>query len=90
MSYEAWGDDDQNDYGFREEKVAEIATEAFTLGLQYCREMMARFVEQGGDQAMAKSIRANWNPAFGDDPGKIPDEQYEQIRNGFDYGICIK
>lgn len=42
---------------------------AFRAGFLLCREVMARFVEQGGDAATAQSIRANWLPAFGDDPG---------------------
>lgn len=33
------------------------------------REMVARFVEQGGDATTAQSIRANWNPSWGEDPG---------------------
>ena len=39
---------------------------AFINGARACREMMARFVEQGGDAATAASIRANWNPAWGE------------------------
>jgi hypothetical protein len=41
----------------------------FITGAQECREMMARFVEQGGDTTTAQSIRANWNPSWGHDPG---------------------
>lgn len=41
----------------------------FRHGAQACREMLARFVEQGGDIVTAASIRANWNPAWGPDPG---------------------
>jgi hypothetical protein len=41
----------------------------FRAGLLACREYMARFVEQGGDAATAASIRANWWPRLGDDPG---------------------
>lgn len=41
----------------------------FRAGLLACREYMARFVEQGGDTATAASIRANWWPRLGDDPG---------------------
>jgi hypothetical protein len=41
----------------------------FRAGLLACREYMARFVEQGGDAATAQSIRANWWPVLGDDPG---------------------
>jgi predicted nuclease with TOPRIM domain len=45
---------------------------------QVTREMLARFVEQGGDHVTAASIRANWVPSWGKDPGKwdgpIPDD----------------
>jgi hypothetical protein len=41
----------------------------FRAGLLACREYMARFVEQGGNTATAASIRANWWPSLGDDPG---------------------
>ena len=44
----------------------------FRRGAQNGREMMARFVEQGGTETernIAASIRANWHPGWGDDPG---------------------
>lgn len=41
----------------------------FRAGLLACREYMARFVEQGGDASTAASIRANWWPKLGTDPG---------------------
>lgn len=41
----------------------------FRAGLLACREYMARMVEQGGDAAVAASIRANWWPQLGPDPG---------------------
>ena len=41
----------------------------FRAGLLACREYMARFVEQGGNHGIAQSIRANWWPSLGDDPG---------------------
>lgn len=41
----------------------------FRAGLLACREYMARFVEQGGNPEIATSIRANWWPVLGDDPG---------------------
>lgn len=47
--------------------------QGFREGAQACREMMARFVEQGGDAVTAASIRANWSPSWGDDPGP-PEE----------------
>jgi len=68
MSWEAWGDNEFGDDGRCSEARVE---EAFVDGLQACRETMARFVEQGGDDATAASIRANWNPAWGLDPGPI-------------------
>lgn len=83
MSYEAWGDDDDG-RGFSDERVGEIGMECFRKGAQVCREMMARFVEQGGDMATAGSIRANWNPEWGADPGTIDAAEYESIRTGFD------
>lgn len=46
---------------------------SFRRGAQACREMLARFVEQGGDATTAASIRANWNPDWGIDLGR-PDE----------------
>jgi hypothetical protein len=42
---------------------------AFRLGAQHCREMLAAFIEQGGDPRTAASIRANWDPTWGKDPG---------------------
>ena len=68
MSYDAWGDGDDGLDGYVTEGVAE---ECFVRGLQAMREMQARFVEQGGDAITATSIRANWNPAWGTDPGKL-------------------
>lgn len=41
----------------------------FRAGLLACREYMARFVEQGGNPEIAQSIRANWWPNLGPDPG---------------------
>ena len=62
---------------------------AFRLGAQGCREMLARFVEQGGDKITAQSIRANWNPEWGADPGLPTNQDYAKLRTGFDYGACI-
>lgn len=48
----------------------------FRRGAQACREMMARFVEQAGGPTrgihaiIAQSIRANWSPSWGEDPGR--------------------
>lgn len=41
----------------------------FRAGLLACREYMASFVESE-NPTIAASIRANWWPALGDDPGK--------------------
>lgn len=46
-----------------------LAQVCFRAGLLACREYMARFVEQGGDTTTAASIRANWWPSLGADPG---------------------
>jgi hypothetical protein len=63
----------------------EDARVAFLKGLETCREMMARFVEQGGDARTALSIRANWNPIWGQDPGVMDPDAYQQIQEqGFD------
>lgn len=67
MSYEVFGDGDDGDGGFTEDRVQEIAVAA----AQAMREMLARFVEQGGEAKTAESIRANWIPTWGADPGKF-------------------
>lgn len=67
MSYEAWGDGDDGMDGW---VTNERAEELFIAGAQVMREMLARFVEQGGDATTAQSIRANWNPSWGTDPGR--------------------
>jgi hypothetical protein len=51
----------------------------FRAGLLACREYMARFVEQGGDVATAASIRANWWPSLGDDPGPPRLLRFEEL-----------
>jgi hypothetical protein len=66
MSLEAWGDE-PFDSPISEDRVQE----AFVYGAQACREMMARFVEYGGDATTAESIRANWHPSWGTDPGPL-------------------
>jgi len=71
MSIEAWGDEGlEADPTFDETRVEE----AFRDGLRAAREYMARFVEQGGDQQTADSIRLNWNPAWGADDGQMTGE----------------
>lgn len=70
MSYGAWGDgDDPHEGWVREERAAEM----FVEGAQAMREMLARFVEQGGHAEIAQSIRLNWHPGWGKDPGR-PDQ----------------
>ena len=71
MSHEAWGDGDDGLDGYVTDERCE---EAFVAGLQAMREMLARFVEQGGDATTAASLRANWNPSWGKDPGKLEGE----------------
>lgn len=71
MCLEAWGD--EGDTGLDGYVTYEQAEEAFVDGAQAMREMLARFVEHGGDSTTAQSIRLNWNPAWGNDPGK-PDK----------------
>lgn len=87
MSYEVFGDDDDG-RGFSEDRVGEIGHDCFRKGAQACREMMARFVEQGGLPVIANSIRANWNPMWGEDPAQISDAEYDEIRGGFDPMSC--
>ena len=70
MSWEAWGDPPDDTDCHTDQRVEE----AFVAGAQACREMLARFVEQGGNAAAAQSIRLNWNPSWGTDPGKIGGE----------------
>ncbi|MDZ4252683.1 MAG: hypothetical protein U1A72_08955 [Sulfuritalea sp.] len=74
MSLEVFGD--EGDIGPEGYVTEERAEEFFVGGLQAMREMLARFVEQGGDPTIAASIRANWNPSWGTDPGR-PTEIYE-------------
>ena len=54
-------------------------TVRFRAGILVCREIMARFVEQGGDSKTAESIRANWFPALGPDPGKPRQLNFDEV-----------
>ncbi len=94
MSYEAWNEDDSAapDGYITQDEADEQADQAFVNGAQACREMLARFVEQGGDAITAASIRANWHPGWGPDPGRPDDvavtgkcwcrETYPQLISG--------
>lgn len=55
----------------------EFADLSFRVGAGLMREMIARFVEQGGNPVVANSIRQNWNPNWGKDPGTPKPELYE-------------
>lgn len=75
MSYEAWGEPDEVPEGWvTEDQCNEIAKEQFVEGLCAMREMLARFVEQGGDAITAQSIRLSWNPKWGVDPVSLSED----------------
>jgi hypothetical protein len=76
MSLEVFGNEgDVGPEGYvTEETAEEYMREAYLLGLLRMREMLARFVEQGGDSITAASLRANWNPEWGEDPKAVPDD----------------
>jgi hypothetical protein len=65
MSFEVFGDGDDGDTGITEDRAQEMAINA----AQVMREMLARFVEVDSP-TIAQSIRANWIPDWGADPGK--------------------
>ena len=71
MSLEAWGDDGDVMEGY---VTDERAREYFIGGLVAMREMLAQFIEPQ-NATMAQSIRANWKPEWGKDPGR-PDKIY--------------
>lgn len=74
MSWEAWGDGDDM-CGPEGYVTDERAEEYFVGGLVAMREMLARFFDHAGDTTTAQSIRANWKPEWGKDPGR-PDTIY--------------
>lgn len=51
----------------------------FRAGLLACREYMARFIEQGGDASTAGSVRANWWPRLGTDPGAPRLFEFDEV-----------
>lgn len=57
----------------------------FRAGLLACREYMARFVEAQSKE-IAQSIRANWWPTLGDDPGVPRLLNFDEVANGGDEG----
>jgi hypothetical protein len=70
MSLGAWGDGgDQDLSGYTEDRMED----AFRAGAQQMRELLARFVEHDGHADLANSLRANWIPNWGKDPGKPQD-----------------
>lgn len=62
-----------------------IQTVYFRAGLLACRAYMASFVESGGDKNIADSIRANWWPFLGDDPGQPRQNTFQELTVG-EYG----
>jgi hypothetical protein len=56
----------------------------FRAGLLACREYMARFVEPESP-TIAASIRANWWPVLGDDPGPPRKLNWNELTDG-EYG----
>ena len=79
MSLEVWGDEgDVGPEGYITEDLAqEIAERAFRNGAEAFREMAAVFIQHAGHPRLAESIRANWNPVWGDDPIPTPG-RYEK------------
>lgn len=76
MSLGAWGDEgDVGPDGLEGYVSEERAQEMFRLGAQAMREMLARFVDQcSDDKPLVNSIRNNWHPGWGKDPGKLDGE----------------
>jgi hypothetical protein len=55
---------------------ADEIADAFRAGAQQMREMLSRFVEQGpasDPKVIAQSMRLNWVPDWGKDPGPADD-----------------
>lgn len=57
----------------------------FRAGLLACREAMARFVAAQSPE-IAASIRANWWPGLGEDPGTPRRLQWSEVADGGDDG----
>jgi hypothetical protein len=66
------------------EEMEKRQDDAFVAGAQQMREMLARFVENSpgnpnpDPKVIAQSMRANWVPGWGEDPGK-PDDVHNTI-----------
>ncbi len=56
-----------------------VAQVYFRAGLLAARETMARFIEQGGDATTAASVRANWWPSLGPDPGPPRQNTFDEV-----------
>lgn len=69
--YEAMKAADPDCVGAEWEMERVLQEAAFVHGAQACREMMARFVECQS-AVIANSIRLNWHPGWGADPGPLP------------------
>lgn len=63
-------DDDYGNNAMEGYVTEERAKELFLAGAQAMREMLARFVAVDSP-VIAESIRANWVPSWGKDPGKF-------------------
>lgn len=68
---------------YSSDEVAEREGAAFIAGAQQMREMLSRFVETSGlpptnPVILAQSMRLNWVPGWGKDPGK-PDDVHIKI-----------
>lgn len=62
--------------------LSELPRSEFVAGAQAMREMLSRFVEQSGierDKVIAHSMRLNWNPSWGDDPGAPPEGEFARV-----------
>ena len=87
---DVYGDEgDIGDGYFTPDRVDEVGLESFRVGAQMMREMIARFVDHAGDETTAISIRANWNPGWGEDPGKPSDADYEAARPFYDWAYFV-
>lgn len=61
-------------------EIARAVAKGKTIkSLAFVAERMARFVEQGGDVTTAASIRANWWPTLGDDPGAPRQLNFDEL-----------